>query len=354
MIPNTDVLLFVLAAAAGGGFGKFTKIPGGALLGATCAVAAIGITCDLSHTPPLWLIMVVQILTGCMLGQSINRRFWQDFLQIWRPCLVVIGMYTILAIPFTAALVWIFDFDLLTAILATTPARMQDMIVLAGALHTDAVTVMLMQLVRQFAIIGITPFILAACVGKTPSAPPAPGKKKRMHFPSFPKIDITTYTILLVPSVIGGFIGNATGHILGALLGAFCCVAVSRILWLRAGEIPFPKSFAFLLQCLAGILLGSRITPETGTLVLGRLLPLVAACLFVLVAGLIVAWIVTRYYRWSMTVSWLATAPGRASDMLAMSQDLDISNTERLGVASVHTVRQVYFTLLISAIMVFF
>ena len=353
MIPNADILFFVLAAALGGWSGKISKIPGGALLGATCAVAAVGISCDLSHTPPMSLILIVQILTGCMLGQSINRRFWLDFLQIWQPSLVVIGMYTVLAIPFTGILIWIFGFDALTGILAATPARMQDMIVLAGSMHSDAVTVMLMQLVRQFAIIGITPFLLARYLGKTLSAQTSSSKKNPTGF-RFPRIDFAMYAILLVPSIIGGFIGDATGHILGALLGAFCGVAASRIIWLRAGEVPFPKSFAFLIQCLAGILLGSRITPETGALILGRLLPLVAACLFVLIAGLIVAWALNRYYKWNRMVSWLAAAPGRASDMLAMSQDLELSNAERLGVVSVHTVRQVYFTLLISVVMMFF
>ncbi|MCC8193411.1 MAG: hypothetical protein LIP28_02025 [Deltaproteobacteria bacterium] len=53
-------------------------------------------------------------------------------------------------------------------------------------------------------------------------------------------------------------------------------------------------------------------------------------------------------------LSWLSAAPGRASDMLAMSQDIELSGTERLAVVSVHTVRQVYFTLLVSAVMVFF
>ncbi|SBV94530.1 membrane hypothetical protein [uncultured delta proteobacterium] len=353
MALDTDVLLFFFAALAGGAFGKFIKLPGGALLGSTIAVAAVGIMFDLSHTPPFFLILLIQLLTGCMLGQSINRRFWQDILTIWRPCLTVIFLYTLLAVPFAAVLAMVFGFDVLTALLAATPARMQDMIVLAGSTDADAVTVMLMQLVRQFAIIGITPFLLFQYTRGKKNAATA-RKNGGLHLPAFCRADAESYAILMVPGILGAAAGHATGHILGALLGAFCGVALSRIIWLRAGEIPFPKPFAFIIQCLAGILLGSRITPEIGDLVFARLTPLVAACLYVILAGLVAAAILHRHYKWHKGLSWMAAAPGRVSDMLAMSQDIDLSGGERLALASVHTVRQVYFTLLISAAMVFF
>ena len=353
MTPDTSMMLFIPAAFAGGSLGKISKIPGGSLLGATVAVAAASIFFNGSQATPPLLIFLVQVLTGCMLGHSINRRFWQDLLQIWQPSLMVVGMYTLLAMPFVALLVWLFGFDGLTALLAATPARMQDMIILAGALHTDAVTVMLMQLIRQFAIIGITPFLLARYVNKEKTdITQQTGKKIKNNTPP-PRIGITAYTILLIPSIIGGIIGNASGHSLGALLGAFCCVAASRILWSRAGEVPFPKSFGFVLQCLAGIILGSRVTLDTGALILDRLLPLTAVCLYVLLGGFIVAWILHRHYKWDKILSWMAAAPGRASDMLAISQDINFSGHERLALASVHTIRQVYFTLLISLMMIF-
>lgn len=352
MPENTDLLLFSLAALGGGLLGKWSKIPGGALLGATVAVAVTGIMSGISQPPPPSMVLLTQILMGCMLGQSINRRFWRDVLDIWRPCLAVVILYTILAAPFAVLLVHLFGFDALTAVLASTPARMQDMIVLAGSLDTDPVTVMLMQLIRQFAIIGMTPFLLAKFVpeNQRPGSAAAPDR----HGLHFQREDARSYAILLTPGIAGGLAGHLTGHILGALLGAFAAVAASRIIWLRAGEVPFPKPFAFLIQCLAGILLGSRITPEIGHLIMDRLAPLVAACLFVLAAGLLVARVLHRHYRWHKGLSWMAAAPGRSSDMLSMSQDIELSRSERLALMSVHTARQVYFTLLVSAVTVFF
>ncbi|CAK7037137.1 MAG: hypothetical protein DELT_00614 [Desulfovibrio sp.] len=354
MVSGPDLALLCAAAFIGGFFGRVSKVPGGALLGATITVAAAGLYWDMPHTPPYSMILIMQALTGCMLGQSINRRFWHDFLQISRPTLAVIMVFTFLAVPFTFFLVLWGGFEPVTAVLAATPARMQDMIVLAGTAGSDAVTVMLMQLARQFSIIFLTPLMLAKYVNEDKKSS-GPGKKTaRGHTALFSQTDAASYAILLVPSTVGACIGFFTGHMLGPLLGAFFAVACSRLIWVRAGEVPFPKPFGFLIQCLAGILLGTRITPETAGLLVERLLPLLSACVYVLAGGLIITQLLHKRYGWHKALSWMAAAPGRASDMLAMSQDIDLSGRERLALVSVHTVRQVYFTLFVSVVMVFF
>lgn len=355
MFSNPDIPLILLAAAIGGIAGRLSKMPGGPLLMATICVA---VTCNywgLSHVAPWEVIIAMQVLTGSMLGQSINRRFWQDILEIWRPTLVVVGVFTLLAVPFAFGLTLISGFDPVTAVLATTPARMQDMIVLASSTDADAITVMAMQLARQFAIISVTPFMLTAFMREEKKRAGQAGTKKKTNgIPKFSKISAAAYAYLLIPGCIGAFFGHMTGHILGALLGAFFLVAFTRIASLRAGEIPLPRHFGLFIQCMGGFLIGARITPEIGTLLMGRLVPLVAACLYVLAGGLLIARILAKRYNWHKGLSWMAAAPGRTGDMLAMSQDINLSGRERLALASVHAVRQVYFTLVISVVMAFF
>ncbi len=359
MLSNPDTLTLLAPAFAGGIAGRLCRLPGGALLFATVAVAITANYWDLSHQVPFEMVLVLQILMGCMLGQSINRRFWQDFLQIWRPTLLVVLAYTVLSVPFAAFLAWCCGFELLTAILAATPARMQDMIVLAGTMNSDAVTVMLMQLARQFAIIGITPFMMAGYARKGSAVDAAVAKSALKRTGGGSAIAACRavapdYAILLIPGCAGAFFGHLSEHVLGPLLGAFAGVAFSRVAWSRAGEVPFPKPFGLILQCLAGILLGARVTPEIGSLLLDRSVPLLSAVAYVLGAGIVIAWVLHRHYAWHKGLSWLAAAPGRASDMLAISQDIDLSGRERLALVSVHTVRQVYFTILISIVTVFF
>lgn len=353
MLANPDSLKIMLAALAGGMAGKFMRVPGGALLMATITVAVVCNALHLSHTVPPGLITAIQVLVGCMLGQSINRNFWRDFLTIWKPCLAVILIYSIASLPFALLLIKACGFDPISAVLAANPARMQDMIVLAGSLRLDAVMVMLMQLCRQFVIIGVTPLMLAKYTRKTSCA----HKKRKclkelFQLPSAKNLrrNAADYALLLFPAILGSFLGKLSGHALGPLLGAFTAVAASRILWLRAGGTPFPRPFAFVIQCLAGILLGVRITPEITGLIVDKAAPLIAAVLFVLAAGLLIAAVLHRRFGWHKGLAWMAAAPGRASDMLAVSQDMDLTSHDRLALACVHTVRQVYFTLFVSAV----
>ncbi len=355
MLSNPDVVTLLVPAFVGGAIGRVCRLPGGTLLFSTIGVAAAANYWDLSHQAPYELVLVLQILTGCMLGQSINRRFWQDFLQIWRPTLMVIAAFTLASLPFAMLLHWFCGFEYMTALLAATPARMQDMIILAGTMNSDAVTVMLMQLARQFAIIIITPFMLAGYVrsGSAKAAASSAAKAgKRFNGDSFRTAAFNCST-LLVPGCFGAFLANFTGHVLGPLLGAFTTVALCRIVWVRAGEVPFPRSFGFLLQSMAGVLLGARITPEIGSLLLARAVPLVSAVLYVLIVGLLIAMFLHRRHGWHKGLSWLAGAPGRASDMLAIAQDIDLSGKERLALVSVHTARQVFFTIFISVVTIF-
>ncbi len=351
MHHNPDIMWLLSAALAGGGVMRFTGMPGGAMLGSTVAVGLVVNLGNFSHIVPGDLLFALQAIIGAMLGQSINRRFWDDFMGIWRPVMAIAAMYTVMAIPFALCLIHISGFDSLTAMLSSTPARIQDMIILAGSTGRDAVTVMLMQLVRQFCIIGITPFILMYLGkgGKKGSSQPNKKKKKLLEGVTAPSM-----AILFVPAVVGGFLGDLSGHPLGSLLGSFLAVAASRLIWKKAGEIPFPTFMAFIAQCFTGVLLGVRITPDIGDLLASRALPIAMGIVYIIAIGLIISYMLSRKYGWSRELSWISAAPGRTPDMLAISYDLDMNGNERLALVTVHAVRQIYFTLLTSSLVMLF
>lgn len=349
MLSVTEELVIIIVALLGGFVGKKSKLPGSALLCSTIAVAAACLTFDLPHAPPEELILFMQLLTGCLLGQSINRRFWYDFLQIWPATLVQVGIFTLVAIPFAGLLIREFAFSPVLAILAASPARMQDMIILASTMDADAVTVMIMQFTRLLCVILATPFIVSRYgkpiehkAGREEKS--ANGSRKSR----FPKVDAGSLAMLMVPACMGAGAGYLTGHTLGTLLGSFFFVAASRLIWLRAGEVPFPKSFAFLIQSLAGILLGVRITPEIGGLLLDRLAPVSLACVSVLGGGFCIMSVLHRRFGWNKALSWMAAAPGRTADILAISQDIELTPKDRLALVCMHTVRQIYFTLFVT------
>ncbi len=347
MVPTA---FWILSAALGGGLaGHALRIPGGSLLGATIATALTVNLADLPHDFPPLVLFLLQGMLGAMLGQCVNRRFWREILGIWRPSLVVVSIFTAAAVPFCFCLVHFSRFDPLTAALAATPGRIQDVIVLAGATGRDGVTVMLLHMVRQLCILVATPIILAR--SRMPDGKNrAPGKK----YAARPGSDALSFLILFGPAALGAYCGSFTNHPLGSLLGAFILVAASRMAWARAGEISFPVSVGVLAQCLAGLLLGIRITPDIGSFLVSRLTPFVFSIIYILGTGLAAAGILRRLYGWSKELSWMSAAPGRTTDMLAISQDLDMTGYDRLALATVHAVRQLYFTLFISILTALF
>lgn len=356
MLSNPDTLVILIAALAGGFLGRLYRLPGGALLVSTISVAVVCNAMELSHIVPDELLLIMQVLMGCMLGQSITRYFWRDVASIWKPCLMVIFTYSLFSAPFAFLLVKAYGFDPISALLGANPARMQDMIILAGSMNLDAVMVMLMQFCRQFVIIGVTPFMLAEFTRKDTNKVVVPRSLASYCVLPEPKAlhkAMVNYAILLLPAAVGGLLGYVSGHAMGPLLGAFAAVAASRVIWLRAGEVAFPRCFAFIIQSLAGILLGVRITPDIGLLLINWITPLMAAVTFVLVAGLLISTMLHRCFKWNKALSWMAAAPGRASDMLAISHDIDMTSHDRLALACVHTVRQVYFTLFIPVVSLF-
>ena len=360
MISNPDIFYILPVAFASGILGRLCRIPGGALLCSTVGVAIVINVWHFSHLVPGDLMFVLQVLIGSMLGQTINRRFWHDIVNAWQPAALVVGTFTLMAIPFSLLLVYVSGFDALTAALAATPARMQDVIILAGATDRDAVTVMLMQLLRQMCIIAMTPFILSGLQRKSrargtdPAAKAALKKAGETFGADKNYLSRYSYVFLLLPAFPGAYLGHLTGHPLGSLLGAFFAVGASRLISLHAGEVPFPRSLSYFIQCLAGLLLGVRVTPDVGELIMGRLVPLGLGVVYIVGTGMLITSLLQWRYGWSRALSWISASPGRTSDMLAISQDLDLTSQDRLALVAVHAVRQIFFTLLLSVVAKFF
>ena len=215
---------------------------------------------------------------------------------------------------------------------------------------------MLLHFARQICIIITTPIILAGANKRTPQPPTtknlaassASDRTKRWC------ARCLSYGLLLGPAAVGAPLGKLTGHPLGPLLGAFLAVAVVRILSLRAGEVPFPRILGVVVQSLAGVLLGVCVTPDIGRLLLTRLLPFGLSVVYIVGAGLFISHLLQKWYGWSKELSWMSAAPGRTSDMLAISQDLAMSGRDRLALVTTHTVRQIAFTLLLSLVTALF
>ena len=154
------IIWLIIAGLIGGYLGRYSRIPGGVLLGSmvlTSLVNAKGI--HLINLPFIY-IFILQVLTGTLVGQKVTGRILKDMKDMMFPVGFLLGIIMSVVIILMLFLHEIFGWDLVTAWLSSLPGRMQDMIVLAGSLNADGAKVATAHLVRHLAVIFVTPVIL--------------------------------------------------------------------------------------------------------------------------------------------------------------------------------------------------
>jgi len=140
--------------------GEISHVPGGIILGAMLTIAAG----NLLGFPANWLPsrsgFILQVLAGIMLGIKITGEELSTLGEILIPVLIITGVLNLMGI-LSSLLVWkVFDWDLLTAWLSTSPGRMQDMVILAKNLEADSEKVVTTHVMRITLVVIVTPLIL--------------------------------------------------------------------------------------------------------------------------------------------------------------------------------------------------
>ncbi|MBM3471361.1 MAG: hypothetical protein FJX73_11320 [Armatimonadetes bacterium] len=148
MSSPAGVVLVLLIGAAGGYAGLRLRLPAGALLGALLAVllahALIPTLPAIDPTIRRWL----QILVGTALGSRVSA----DTVRRLRRAVPVAALVVAATIAGTlvggAVVASVLNIDRGTALLASTPGGLPEMVVMADALGRDVPTVVVIQLVR--------------------------------------------------------------------------------------------------------------------------------------------------------------------------------------------------------------
>lgn len=168
-------MLTLLVSGAVGAVAQRLRLPGGSLLWAIAAAAALHLLVPDLVPLPDGLRLAAQVLIGTTIGVGITRGplralhavRWQVALTM---SLLLVG--STLAGALLAART---PLDAATALLATGPGGASDMSVAAVVLGVDAALVAGLQVVRQLLVFGLVPLAFgrwAPPAGRGPEAPP--------------------------------------------------------------------------------------------------------------------------------------------------------------------------------------
>jgi membrane AbrB-like protein len=143
------VLLLIAAGAAGAYLGLRLRLPAGALLGALIAVLALHTLMPVLPSINPVVRRWVQVLVGTALGSRVSRETLGRLRQALPVAVLVVAATVMGTLAGATVVGWIMDVDRGTALLASTPGGMPEMVLMADALGRSVPTVVLIQLIRN-------------------------------------------------------------------------------------------------------------------------------------------------------------------------------------------------------------
>lgn len=167
-----SVLLTVAVSAAVGLGAQFLRLPGGSIVWAIAAAAALHLTNEQLSPMPEFLRVAAQILIGITIGVGIDRRPLGALHAIRWQLALTMSLLLTFSVAGGLLLAARTPLDASTALLATGPGGASDMAVAAVYFEVDAALVAGLQVVRQLLVFGLVPLLF----GFVPPSPPAPGE----------------------------------------------------------------------------------------------------------------------------------------------------------------------------------
>ena len=165
-----SVLLTLLASGTVGLAAQRLRLPGGSIVWAIAAAAALHLSVGDLEPMPEFFRVAAQILIGITIGVGIDRGPLRALRAVrWQ---LALTMSLLLAFSVAGGLLLAArtPLDASTALLATGPGGASDMAVAAVYFEVDAALVAGLQVVRQLLVFGLVPLLF----GLLPPSGPAP------------------------------------------------------------------------------------------------------------------------------------------------------------------------------------
>ena len=329
------LIITLIIAMIGGIIGNQCKLPAGAMLGAMVLVIIFNLVTEKGYFYSD-LRIVVQILSGVMIGSRIGKKDIVELKRIVLPVVILLCSMILLNISFGMAIFKFSKLDVATALFATAPGGLSDMAIISEELGANPAYVGILQLFRLLTIITFFPALFkkivtsyrnkrGLAVGSADHAadhsPVIPDKVKK-------PVGITAallshnmrrlYLLIAMGSIFGLFL-HSLNVTAGAMIGS---MVVSAVFCVFKGKVDFPVNLRIVMQSVSGAYLGVQLDRQSivqmGELIIPILIMFVGIFMFVLVVSLLMH----KATGLDIAVCLLSCTPGGISEMSLLSEDL--------------------------------
>lgn len=155
-----NLVLFLAISFIGGYLGYILRLPIGVILGAMFSVGLSKYFGLLHFESANWLSLSNQIMLGLMLGVGFVKIEWQKIKALSVGLIIIAVGVFIMTLVTASALTYFTPLNTKTAIIASAPAAIAEMSILANTLGLNTPIIVLLHLVRVVSVMLLFSFIL--------------------------------------------------------------------------------------------------------------------------------------------------------------------------------------------------
>lgn len=333
-----EILIIILTAAAGGLIGWKLKLPVGAMTGALLAVIAVKLIFQCGYLPEQTKV-VLQILSGALIGSRVTRRDISELKKMWLPVVVLITGMVVMNLGAAGMMNTLGAVDFVTAYFASAPGGLQDMALISADFGADTLIVSICQVCRVLYILIVFPglyrFIykrkLYPKKGKPEPEKPAVREVEKENIQPRKKLRSLMFTIII--AAVGGILFKCSGITAGALLGALVFVAAGNM---ATGSVYLPERLKFFLQVLTGAYVGMQVGRDTVSSVRGILFPTAVMLLGTTLLIYLLSLTIYSVSEMDFMTCLLICTPGGLQEMCLLADDMECDAPK---IVVMHTVR---------------
>ena len=353
--------LVTLAVACLGSFiARKLKLPAGAMVGSMAFVIAFNLITDKGYFYPD-LKIVMQIVSGAMIGGKLGREDVKELKTIILPVLILIVMMVILNIAFGTSIYMASELDIATSLFATTPGGVADMALISEELGANTAYVAILQVFRLLIIYTFCPplFKLAMKKGvvkaagsgsenKTlPETGPASEEEKTLGAgdplgagqtpegkapgndsgngaaaPVRRGFEPVCFACLILAAAAIGmlfhFLHVTAGPILGGMVGGAIYTICTR-------KTLFPKQVTTGLQTVAGAFIGMNMTRESLMNLPELIVPILIMIVGILAFVFITSFLIHKITKLDYATCMFASTPGGLQEMALLAEEMGVN-----------------------------
>ncbi|KFN91924.1 AbrB family transcriptional regulator [Tetragenococcus muriaticus] len=200
MSIGISMLFTFIVAFIGGKLGQRLNFPAPFMIGSMLAVMLFSVLTNKAFFPQE-VKVIAQIAAGIFIGQKLTRSDIIHLKYVIKPTLLLLILLTINTFILGFAFSYIFDWNVLTGLLATTPGGLMDTTLIAADFDSDIHVVAIMQLVRSVGVLLLFPAWIN--LFSTESSPDST-KENTVTTNQIPFLNKKHFLIVMLVGIAGG------------------------------------------------------------------------------------------------------------------------------------------------------